>query len=129
MPFHIGIMTTTVTIDKAGRVVIPKEIRDGLRLEAGDTLAVESEGERVTLRPVRGVAPLQKERGVWFSTVANRFRSMKPTSSCVKRAKGAGHLYVEHKRLHAAWSGNRGPRESSRRVEERLSARLARPVS
>jgi AbrB family looped-hinge helix DNA binding protein len=58
-------MTATVTIDKAGRVVIPKEIRDELRLEAGDTLAVESEGERVTLRPVRVVAPLHKERGVW----------------------------------------------------------------
>src|SRR5260370_33714598 len=58
-------MTATVTIDKAGRVVIPKEIRDELRLEAGDTLAVEFEGERVILRPVRGVAPLQKERGVW----------------------------------------------------------------
>src|SRR5712664_3965824 len=57
-------MAATVTIDKAGRVVIPKEIRDALRLEAGDTLALESEGERVTLPPVRGVAPLQKERGV-----------------------------------------------------------------
>jgi AbrB family looped-hinge helix DNA binding protein len=65
MPFHIGIVTTTVTIDKAGRVVIPKEVRDELRLEAGDTLALESEGERVTLQPVRGGTPLQKERGVW----------------------------------------------------------------
>jgi AbrB family looped-hinge helix DNA binding protein len=65
MPFHIGIMTTTVTIDKAGRVVIPKEIRDELRLEAGDTLALESEGERVTLQPIHGGTPLQKERGVW----------------------------------------------------------------
>ena len=58
-------MNTTVTIDKAGRVVIPKEIRDELRLEAGDTLMLEFEGERVTLRPVRGGTPLQKERGVW----------------------------------------------------------------
>ena len=58
-------MAATVTIDKAGRVVIPKEIRDELRLEAGDTLALESEGERVTLWPVRRGAPLQKERGVW----------------------------------------------------------------
>src|ERR1700674_2097151 len=65
MPFHIGIVTTTVTIDKAGRVVIPKEIRDELRLEAGDTLTLESEGERVTLRPVHGATLLQKERGVW----------------------------------------------------------------
>jgi AbrB family looped-hinge helix DNA binding protein len=33
-------MNTTVTIDKAGRVVIPKEIRDELRLEPGDSLAL-----------------------------------------------------------------------------------------
>ena len=58
-------MNTTVTIDKAGRVVIPKEIRDELRLEAGDTLALESEGERVTLRPVNTGTLLQRERGVW----------------------------------------------------------------
>jgi AbrB family looped-hinge helix DNA binding protein len=58
-------MIPTVTIDKAGRVVIPKEVRDELGLEARDTLALESEGERVTLRPVDVGAPLQKERGVW----------------------------------------------------------------
>jgi len=65
MPIYNGIMNTTVTIDKAGRIVIPKEIRDELRLEAGDTLTLESEGERVTLRPVHGGTPLKKERGVW----------------------------------------------------------------
>ena len=64
-PFYAGIMNTTVTIDKAGRVVIPKEIRDELRLEAGDILTLESEGERVTLRPIHGGTPLQKEHGVW----------------------------------------------------------------
>jgi len=58
-------MNTTVTIDKAGRVVIPKEVRDELRLEAGDTLALESEEEHVTLRPARGGTSLRKERGVW----------------------------------------------------------------
>ncbi len=58
-------MDTTVTIDKAGRIVIPKEIRDELRLGAGDTLTLESEGESVTLRPIRGGTPLRKERGVW----------------------------------------------------------------
>src|ERR1700722_12428904 len=67
IPFYIGIMNTIVTIDKAGRVVIPKEIRDELRLEAGDTLAIESAGEHVTLRPLHGGTALQKERGVWVS--------------------------------------------------------------
>ena len=67
-------MNTTVTIDKAGRVVIPKEIRDELRLEGGDTLALACEGEQVTLRPVHGGTPLRKERGVWV------FRGGKPLS-------------------------------------------------
>jgi AbrB family looped-hinge helix DNA binding protein len=58
-------MNTTVTLDKAGRVVIPKTLREELRLEPGDSLELESEGERVTLRPVRSESPLRKERGVW----------------------------------------------------------------
>ena len=58
-------MHTTVTLDKAGRVVIPKSLRDELHLEAGDALSLESEGERVTLRPVRSASPLRREHGVW----------------------------------------------------------------
>jgi AbrB family looped-hinge helix DNA binding protein len=58
-------MKITVTLDKAGRVVIPKTLREELRLEPGDSLELESEGERVTLRPVRSESPLRKERGVW----------------------------------------------------------------
>jgi AbrB family looped-hinge helix DNA binding protein len=67
-------MEGTVTIDKAGRVVIPKEIRDVLRLEPGDTLAFATEDDSVTLRPLHASAPLQKERGVWV------FRGSKPLS-------------------------------------------------
>jgi AbrB family looped-hinge helix DNA binding protein len=61
MPF----MSTNVTIDRAGRVVIPKLLRDELRLEAGDTLALESDGERLTLRPVRSGSALRREQGIW----------------------------------------------------------------
>ncbi len=65
VPLYDAIMNTTVTLDKAGRVVLPKTLRDELHLEPGDTLEVESEGERVTLRPLRGSTPLRKEHGVW----------------------------------------------------------------
>lgn len=58
-------MTTKLTVDKAGRVVLPKPLRDELELAAGDTLELESRGEQITLRPVRGAVPLQKERGIW----------------------------------------------------------------
>ncbi|MBL8236727.1 MAG: AbrB/MazE/SpoVT family DNA-binding domain-containing protein [Bryobacterales bacterium] len=58
-------MNTRLVIDKAGRVVIPKPLREELHLEPGDTLEVESTGEQITLRPVRGSGPLTKEHGVW----------------------------------------------------------------
>ena len=58
-------MNTHLIIDKAGRVVIPKPLRKELHLEPGDALEMESAGERITLRPVRGTGPLTKEHGVW----------------------------------------------------------------
>lgn len=70
-------MSTRLTIDKAGRVVIPKPLRDQLHLEPGDTLEMESCGEHITLRPVRGTGPLTKEHGVWV------FHSDEPLSASV----------------------------------------------
>ena len=58
-------MNTTVTLDKAGRLVIPKVVRDELHLDAGDTLELEFEGQQVTLRPARSASALRKEKGVW----------------------------------------------------------------
>jgi AbrB family looped-hinge helix DNA binding protein len=58
-------MSTTLTIDKAGRVVIPKTLRDELRLEPGDSLTLESDGDLLMLRPVRSSSPLRKKRGIW----------------------------------------------------------------
>ncbi len=62
-------MTTRLTIDKAGRVVLPKPIRTALDLSPGDTLELESADEKITLRPVRTITPLTKEKGVWVFRV------------------------------------------------------------
>jgi AbrB family looped-hinge helix DNA binding protein len=62
-------MTSTLTIDKAGRIVLPKPIRQELRIEPGDTFEVETLGDEIKLRPVRRQAKVWKERGIWvFST-------------------------------------------------------------
>jgi AbrB family looped-hinge helix DNA binding protein len=58
-------MNTRLTLDKAGRLVIPKSLRDELHLGPGDALEMEVAGEEITLRPIRDTAPLTKERGVW----------------------------------------------------------------
>ncbi len=53
-------------IDKSGRVLIPKLLRDELHLEPGDTLDLEGAGEEIILRPVRGTGQLSEEHGVWI---------------------------------------------------------------
>ncbi|HSZ00300.1 MAG TPA: AbrB/MazE/SpoVT family DNA-binding domain-containing protein [Terriglobales bacterium] len=58
-------MFTVVTIDKAGRIVLPKPVRDELQLSPGDSLEVDSSEERVILRPVRGSSRIYKKQGVW----------------------------------------------------------------
>jgi len=70
-------MTTQITIDSAGRVVIPKPLRDVLDLAPGDTLDLEATGQSITLRPARTAVPLTKEKGVWV------FRTGQPLDSSV----------------------------------------------
>ena len=61
----MAVMTAKLTLDKAGRIVLPKPVRDKLRLAAGDELELESLDDCITLRPLRGTAQLRKKRGVW----------------------------------------------------------------
>src|SRR5216684_7234796 len=68
-------MLTKLTIDKLGRIVLPKPVREKLQLSAGDELELESLDDRVTLRPLRGTAQLRKKRGVWV------FNSGEPLSA------------------------------------------------
>jgi AbrB family looped-hinge helix DNA binding protein len=58
-------MSIRLTIDKAGRVVIPKPLREELHQEPGGALEMESAGEQIALRPVCGMGSLTKEHGVW----------------------------------------------------------------
>ncbi len=58
-------MRDRVTLDRAGRVVLPKTVRDKLQLSPGDTFDLTVQGDDVTLRPRRSSTPLQKERGIW----------------------------------------------------------------
>lgn len=53
-----------VTVDRFGRVVIPKPLRDRLGLDAGSVLEIEQREEAVLLRPSKVEPDLVEEDGV-----------------------------------------------------------------
>jgi AbrB family looped-hinge helix DNA binding protein len=54
-----------VKIDKAGRIVLPKPVRERFRLRAGANLELEERPEGVVLRPVGQRPSMIKRNGVW----------------------------------------------------------------
>ena len=70
-------MTVRLTLDKRGRIVLPKPLRQELQLAPGDTLEAETSGEQITLRPVRGTAALRKKHGIWV------YRAGEPLSNAL----------------------------------------------
>lgn len=65
MAWYNAIVTTTITLDKAGRVVLPKPVRDELQVGPGDVLELEVSEEWVILRPARGKGRMRKKHGMW----------------------------------------------------------------
>lgn len=54
-----------LTVDKAGRVVLPKAVRDELRLHAGARVAVRVSGGRLELSPLDQQPALVQRDGWW----------------------------------------------------------------
>src|SRR5436309_16124049 len=61
----MAFVVTTLTLDKTGRLVLPKPVRDELQLRPGDSRELESSEERIVLRPARGNARIRKKQGIW----------------------------------------------------------------
>ena len=83
-------MDTKVTIDTAGRIVIPRSIRNELRIEPGDALELQSDDRAITLRPMRSTAPLKKERGVWVFRSGNKL-TVEDVAKVIKNTREGAH--------------------------------------
>jgi AbrB family looped-hinge helix DNA binding protein len=57
-------MDTTIEIDKAGRVVVPKQIRDTLHLTPGTKLNIRIEGNQIVLQHEAKPRGLYRKRGM-----------------------------------------------------------------
>jgi AbrB family looped-hinge helix DNA binding protein len=58
------------TIDRFGRIIIPKDVRDDMGLEAGAVLQIEKEGEKIILQPVQGEPKITAKKGILVFTGA-----------------------------------------------------------
>jgi AbrB family looped-hinge helix DNA binding protein len=58
-------MNGIVSIDKAGRLVVPKIMREDLHLHPGDLLEIEQQEDVILLRPQRPGTTMVKEQGIW----------------------------------------------------------------
>ena len=54
----------TVTIDRAGRIVVPKSLRERFNLVAGTELEIEANGECLQLRKVGAEPALVRKKGI-----------------------------------------------------------------
>jgi len=58
----------TLRMDKAGRLILPKPIRDRLGLHEGSDLEVLETPEGVVLKPVEQHPSMVKKQGLWVHT-------------------------------------------------------------
>jgi len=54
-----------VKIDKSGRIILPKPVRDRFRLRQGSDLEIEERPEGVLLKPVEQRPSMVKKNGLW----------------------------------------------------------------
>ena len=82
-PLHLP-MNAIVSIDDAGRLVLPKRFRVQFNLHAGSELEVAACPDHLELRPVRATTPL-KEVG---SLLVHRGSTRAPLTNAVRQLRG-----------------------------------------
>jgi AbrB family looped-hinge helix DNA binding protein len=79
----------TVKIDRAGRVSIPKKFRQSLALEDGDTLMIEQDGDRLTLRPLAPPGRLRRKGKFWVFNAGEPI-SIETTNRLIDEMRNGG---------------------------------------
>jgi AbrB family looped-hinge helix DNA binding protein len=88
-------MNATLTIDKAGRVVLPKPVRDALQISPGDSLELESSEDHIVLRPAPSKGRVYKKQGMWvFDSGASVPLSTEVVNKTIRRGRAERHRNV-----------------------------------
>jgi AbrB family looped-hinge helix DNA binding protein len=78
----------TAPIDKAGRVVLPKSVREELAIRPGDTLKISIQGLSVTLTPSKEETGfIRKGRALVFATAGDETLSQATADLLLKESR------------------------------------------
>ncbi|MGH9600072.1 MAG: AbrB/MazE/SpoVT family DNA-binding domain-containing protein [Terracidiphilus sp.] len=94
-------MSTIIEIDRAGRIVIPKKMRDALHLSAGTRLLVGVSGGWLSLKPAGGEAQLIVEDGTPLIFPADGKNAPLLTAEMVNESIAQGRIERERRILGA----------------------------
>jgi AbrB family looped-hinge helix DNA binding protein len=81
-----------VPIDQAGRIVLPKNVRQELAIKQGDTFKVSIQGSSVTLTPNQEtVGFVRKGQALAFATTGQDTLSQETVSRIVEESRDERH--------------------------------------
>lgn len=81
---------TSISIDGAGRIILPKELREELAIKPGDTLKLSVQGSSVTLTPDRQQSGLvRKSKALVFSNFDDDILSGETVERTLKEQRAA----------------------------------------
>jgi AbrB family looped-hinge helix DNA binding protein len=80
-------MVTNLTVDKAGRIVLPKPLRDHMQLTPGDSLELSHTDQQIVLRPIRKQAPMRKKHGIWVLSANGHRTTVEEVNEVVRHIR------------------------------------------
>ena len=92
MVLSYGMKEMKVPIDRAGRIVLPKGVRQELAIKAGDTLMISVHGSSLTLTPNRETTGfIRKGKALVFATAGGESLSNETVSRLVNESRDERH--------------------------------------
>jgi AbrB family looped-hinge helix DNA binding protein len=88
-----------VSVDKAGRILLPNKIREELSIQPGDAFTVSIKGKAITLTRYKAVGRfIKKGKALVFSTPHGPSINRETVQEILDREKGrtAGNLPLRH---------------------------------